>query len=173
MREGGDPSCRKAAASTMTTTSRPVTLMCDLRHCIAVKWGAQFESRCGGRTGGVMVAKYSNPSCPSSFRPLKEGRVFRLENDLTFRSSDVTTAEHFWLCHCCSSTMPLHLTGGGSVIPVVLRERVHNGGDFISANRQKGRLLSSVSFSTERHRGGAGKVGGEASAHNTHSAKGN
>src|SRR5208282_2618771 len=71
--------------------------------------------------GAVMVAKGRNSSGCSSFRPLK-GRLFRLENDLTFRSSHVTTAERFWLSHCCSSTMTLHLAGDGSVIPAV---RVH------------------------------------------------
>jgi hypothetical protein len=45
--------------------------------------------------GAVMVAKSNNPSCPLSFRPLKEGRLFRLENDLTFRLSNVTTGGAF------------------------------------------------------------------------------
>jgi hypothetical protein len=103
-----------------------------------------------------MVAKCSNPSCSASFRYLKEGRLFRLENDQNLRLSSAAMAEYFWLCRCCSSTMTLHLSENGSVMPVVLPEPVHNTGDFISANRQKGLLLSEVSFWTERHRGGAG-----------------
>ena len=77
-----------------------------------------------------MVAKGSNPSRSSSLRPLKASRLFRFENDLTFRSSNAAAAEHSWLGRCCSSTMTLHLTGDGSVIPVALRERVHNGSGF-------------------------------------------
>jgi len=77
-----------------------------------------------------MVAKWSNPSCSASFRYLEEGRLFRLEKDPAPRSSKVAAAKYFWLCPSCSSTMTLHLSEDGSVIPVVLREPVHNSGDF-------------------------------------------
>jgi hypothetical protein len=47
--------------------------------------------------GAVMIAKCSNPSCAASFLYLKEGRLFRLENDPTLKSCNVTTREYFWL----------------------------------------------------------------------------
>jgi hypothetical protein len=57
-----------------------------------------------------MLGKRTNPSCSASFRSLKEGRLFRFENYPILRSCNVTTAEYFWLCSCCSSTMTLHLS---------------------------------------------------------------
>jgi hypothetical protein len=106
-----------------------------------------------------MVAKCTNPSCSVSFRSLEKGKLFRLEADTPLSASTSNRAEYFWLCDHCSSTMTLHLSENGSVMPIVLAEPVHNGGDFISANRQKGLLLSRVSFRTERHRGDMEFVG--------------
>ncbi len=107
--------------------------------------------------GAVMIAQCGNPSCPASFRYLKEGRLFRLENDPTLRFSKVTTAEYFWLCPRCSSTMTLNLSEDGSVIPVVLPEPfrgVPDGVALTSADREKGLLLRSVSSSLPEHLGG-------------------
>ena len=140
------------------TAARPVTMMCDLRHRIAVEREETGNSPTDAM-GAVMVAKCSNPSCSASFRYLKGGRLFRLERNPTLRSSNVRTAEYFWLCRCCSSTMTLRLSEDGSVIPVTLPELVHHSGDFTSAHRQRGLLLSDVTFSIERHRGGGGFVG--------------
>jgi hypothetical protein len=117
------------------------------------------EGRKRWLVGIVMVAKWSNPSCSASFRYLEEGRLFRLVNDPALRSSKVAAAEYFWLCPSCSSTMTLHISEGGSVIPVGLREPVHNSGDFISANRHRGLLLSGVSFLAEGQRRRARSVG--------------
>jgi len=104
-----------------------------------------------------MLGKCTNPSCSASLRSLKEGRLFRLENDPTLRSCNVTTAEYFRLCSCCSSTMTLHLSDDGSVIPVVLSEPfrgVPDGVALTSADREIGLLLRSVSSSLPEHFGG-------------------
>jgi hypothetical protein len=109
-----------------------------------------------------MLGKCANPPCPASFRYLEQGQLFRLETDPALRSPNTTTVEHFWLCPSCSAAMTLRISKEGKVIPVALPAPVHgdpNGSDFISANPQKGLLLRGVSFSTERHRGGAGFVG--------------
>src|SRR5208337_595190 len=110
-----------------------------------------------------MVAKCSNPSCSALFRRLAEGRLFRLEPDRALPgSSKSNRLEYFWLCDSCSAAMTLHVSGEGKVIPVALPAPVYGGphrSGFISSKRQKGLLLSGVSFSTERHRTGARFVG--------------
>src|ERR1017187_7918556 len=109
-----------------------------------------------------MVAKCSNPSCSASFRHLEEGMLFRLETDPTLRSSNLKTPEYYWLCGSCSAAMTLHISKEGKVIPVALPAPAHgapHGSGFISSMRQKGLLLSGVSFSTQGHRTGARFVG--------------
>jgi hypothetical protein len=109
-----------------------------------------------------MVAKCTNPLCSASFRHLEEGMLFRLETDPTLRSSNLKTPEYYWLCGSCSAAMTLHISEEGEVIPVALSAPVHGGPHgcgFISSKRQKGLLLSGVSYSTERHRRGARFVG--------------
>ena len=101
-----------------------------------------------------MVAKCTDPVCSASFRHMEEGMLFRLERDPTLRSSNLKTPEYYWLCGSCSTVMTLHISEDGTVIPVALPAPVH-GSDFISSKRQKGLLLSGVSFSTGRHRTGA------------------
>lgn len=105
-----------------------------------------------------MVARCSNPACSASFRHLKEGRLFRLETDPTLRSSNVTPAEYFWLCGFCSSTMTLRLNEEGIVLAVEL-SRAPQSAYFIATNRQRGLLLSDVSFSIKRQHESAGFVG--------------
>src|ERR1017187_776441 len=104
-----------------------------------------------------MVAKCSNPSCSASFRSLKEGRLFRLENDPTFRSCNVSTPEYFWLCHSCASTMTLRLKEGGTVVTVLLPEAIRGVPDGValtSTDRRKGLLLRTVSLTLPAHLGG-------------------
>lgn len=120
----------------------PATMTCDLDHCIAV---VDWQAKC------------SNPSRAASFRYLKEGRLFRLENDPTLKSCNVTTREYFWLCRCCSSTMTLRLKEDGTVVMVLLPEPIYgvpNGVALTSADREKGLLLRSVSSSLPEHLGG-------------------
>jgi len=88
--------------------------------------------------------------------------LFRLETDPTLRSSNLKAPEYYWLCGSCSAAMTLHISEEGKVIPVALPAPVYgapHGSDFISSTRQKGLLLSGVSFSTQRHRIGARFVG--------------
>jgi hypothetical protein len=109
-----------------------------------------------------MIAKCTNPSCSTSFRYLEEGMLFRLENDSALGLDNRMTPEYYWLCRSCSTAMTLHISKEGKVIPLALTAPVHGGpqgSDFISSERQKGLLLSVVSFSTERHRRRARFVG--------------
>jgi len=97
-----------------------------------------------------MLAKCSNLSCFASFRYFKEGRLFRLENDPAFHSSESNSVEYFWLCQTCSSTMTLHLGEDGTVLTVLLREPIRGVPDDVvltTADRKKGLLLRSVSSS--------------------------
>jgi len=95
-----------------------------------------------------MLAKCSNPLCSALFLHLKEGRLFRLESDPAFHSSEPARLEYFWLCPRCSPAMTLRLSEDGTVVTVLLPERIRGvPGDvaFISEHREKGLLLRSVS----------------------------
>jgi hypothetical protein len=81
--------------------------------------------------------------------------LFRLENDSPLGLDNPTTPEYYWLCRTCSAAMTLHISKEGKVTPRALPAPVHGGSqesDFIWSERQKGLLLSVVSFSTARHR---------------------
>ncbi len=109
-----------------------------------------------------MLGKCSNPSCSALFRYLEEGLLFRLETDPNLRLSNPKAPEYYWLCRSCSAEMTLHISNEGQVIPFVLPVPVPHGpqgSEVIAAERQKGLLLSGVSFSTKRHRGRARFVG--------------
>lgn len=67
-----------------------------------------------------MLSKCSNPSCSALFHNLRNGKLFILERDPLAGPSKSNRAEYFWLCHECSSTMTLHLTDRGQVVPAVL-----------------------------------------------------
>ena len=100
-----------------------------------------------------MLGKCANPSCSASFRYLEEGLLFRLETDPNLRLSDPRAPEYYWLCRGCSARMTLRISEKGQVIPFALPAPVHAGPlaiDFIATERQKGLLLSGVSFSTDR-----------------------
>ena len=94
-----------------------------------------------------MLAKCSNPLCSAKLLHLKEGRLFRLENDPALQSES-DRLEYFWLCPRCSPTMVLRLSEDGTVVTVPLPERIRGvPGDvaFTSQHRGKGLLLRSVS----------------------------
>jgi hypothetical protein len=99
-----------------------------------------------------MLAKCTNPSCSASFRHLAEGRLFRLDTDLTLGSS-TDAAEYFWLCNVCSAGMTLRLAQDGRVMATGLGEALPNGPPvaFVSVNREHGRLLRRVSFLAAAH----------------------
>jgi len=81
--------------------------------------------------------------------------LFRLENDSPLGLDNPMMPEYYWLCRSCSAAMTLHISKEGKVIPRALPAPLHGdpqGSDFISSERQKGLLLSVVSFSTVRHR---------------------
>lgn len=98
-----------------------------------------------------MLAKCFNPSCAHSFRYLSDGRLFRIENDPALRQSN-PTKEYFWLCPECSATMTLCITPEGQVIPIALAGQLHASNSLVT-NRQKGLLLSDVTFFTREHIG--------------------
>jgi hypothetical protein len=98
-----------------------------------------------------MLAKCTNLSCSASFRHLAEGRLFRLDTDLTLGSS-TEAAEYFWLCKDCSAGMTLLLAQDGRVMATKLREALPNPpSHFVSVNRERGRLLRRVSFLAAVH----------------------
>ncbi len=106
--------------------------------------------------GAVMVSKCSNPSCSASFRHLKEGRLFRLENDPALRSKS-NRVEYFWLCHRCSSTLTLRLREDGTVVTVLLPEAIRGvpeGVALTSTDRKQGLLLRTVSSTLPKQLGG-------------------
>lgn len=108
-----------------------------------------------------MLGKCTNPSCSALFRYLEEGLLFRLETDPNLRLSNPKAPEYYWLCRSCSAEMTLHISIEGQVIPSALPAPVPHGpqGSEVIAERQKGLLLSAVSFSTDRHRRRARFVG--------------
>ena len=64
-----------------------------------------------------MLSKCLNPACTSSFRYLRDGRIFQLEIAPSPNSpSPFRRREYFWLCGSCCSTMTVVLRDGhGSV----------------------------------------------------------
>jgi hypothetical protein len=95
-----------------------------------------------------MLTKCSSASCVAPFRYLGDGRLFRLETDPALGSSESNRMEYFWLCHACSSTVTLRLTGAGTVVTVLRPEPIRGVSDSValsSTYRGKGLLLCSVS----------------------------
>ncbi len=108
-----------------------------------------------------MVAKCSNQSCSASFRSLKEGRLFRLESDPAFCSSESNRLEYFWLCDHCSSTMTLRLGEDGTVGTVLLPTAIRGVPDVVAltlVHRKKGLLLRSCSYPLPEHLGGRART---------------
>jgi hypothetical protein len=83
-----------------------------------------------------MLSKCANPDCPSSFRYLHEGKLFRVHFDSSETESASTPyidgdskkpirrVEFFWLCKDCSEKMTLHFEKGigVSIRPVTRTE---------------------------------------------------
>ena len=67
-----------------------------------------------------MLKKCANPNCPTIFKYLREGRLFRLAVDTTEQTTEsapkrVLRVERFWLCGACSSRFTLISDGQKSV----------------------------------------------------------
>jgi hypothetical protein len=105
-----------------------------------------------------MLANCANSSCAVSFRYLQEGRLFRLEADVTSASPANSSAsgrpcktEYFWLCSRCSKTVTLRLRQDGTVATVALPDYAHHHPeDFAIISRHEGKLLRSVTFARSR-----------------------
>lgn len=90
-----------------------------------------------------MLNTCANPNCREPFRYLRDGKLFRLQNDAKGSSSEISNPEYFWLCTSCAQTMSLRLTGDGEVV-VALAPEIPNKTaqcDFIPLDRQGGLLL--------------------------------
>ena len=104
-----------------------------------------------------MLAKCANPSCSASFHHLREGRLFRLEDDpelilsVNPYASISTNVEYFWLCSRCSESMVLRLGPDGTVVPASLPDCAHgNPKDFPIISRHQDKLLRSVTLARRR-----------------------
>jgi hypothetical protein len=100
-----------------------------------------------------MLAKCANPSCSASFLHLADGRLFRLETDPPFPSSNTRETEYFWLCGPCSAGTTLRLTQDGKVVATGLADALCNG-PYVALNsvdRENGEFLRSVSFLPRSH----------------------
>src|ERR1700756_619460 len=103
-----------------------------------------------------MLTVCSNPACAAPFLHLKDGRVFRLETDPTFRAAKSAQVEYCWLRHHCSSDMTLRLREDGSVVTALLKEAiwgVPEGVALTSVDRKTGLLLRSSSSALPEHVG--------------------
>ena len=126
-----------------------VTLSCGSHHRFPGRERTEYEERTRGES--CMLAKCANPSCFTSFRLLREGRLFRLEGDAALNSRDSPTfsgsniVEYFWLCDPCSTLMTLRLDEKGTVAVEPLSERARDNPRFFAIiSRHKGMLLRSV-----------------------------
>ena len=100
-----------------------------------------------------MLTKCANPSCSASFRHLADGRLFRLETDPLFFSSNARETEYFWLCEACSAGRTLRLARDGTVATIRLADALCNG-PYVALNsvdRENGAFLRSVSFLPRSH----------------------
>lgn len=102
-----------------------------------------------------MLTKCANPVCPTHFRYLERGTLFRYENDPR-AAPDQTHREYFWLCVDCSSSLTLRLDAQGKVYVTEdeAEERPPGNGDLDLAlvDRQHGMLLSRIRFFQTRSR---------------------
>jgi hypothetical protein len=100
-----------------------------------------------------MPAKCANPSCLASSLHLADGRLFRLETDPPFRSSNARETECFWLCEPCSAETTLRLTREGTVATTGLADALCDGPHVAlnSVDRENGAFLRSISFLPRSH----------------------
>ncbi|MCU1306674.1 MAG: hypothetical protein JWN45_1369 [Acidobacteriaceae bacterium] len=57
-----------------------------------------------------MLSKCANPSCSTTLRYLRSGKLFKIEMEgpvLVNGRKPVRKVEHFWLCGICSETQTL------------------------------------------------------------------
>ena len=94
-----------------------------------------------------MLAKCTNPSCSVSFLRLAGGRLFRLETESRFQSSNGKETEYFWLCEVCSTKTTLRLAPDGTVATIGLADALCDGPHIAlnSLDRENGLFLRSVS----------------------------
>ncbi len=99
-----------------------------------------------------MLTKCAAPSCSAPFRRLNEGRLFRLELDLSCALSPEEEGsakeEYYWLCADCSQSLRLYLDARGRVVVVPHLHLTLSGEhqpEVATISRQAGRLLRSVS----------------------------
>jgi hypothetical protein len=100
-----------------------------------------------------MLAKCANSSCSASFLHLADGRLFRLETEPAFPSTDAKKTEYFWLCGPCSAGMTLCLADDGTVATTRLADEIGNCPHVAlnSVDRDSRAFLSSVSFLSRSH----------------------
>lgn len=110
--------------------------------------------------GSVMLAKCANPSCSAVFRHLQEGKLFRLETEITlaspvsFGAGDPGKTEYFWLCSRCSKTVTLRFGQDGTIVVGELPDYAQrNPEDFAVISRHEDKLLRSATFARRRARG--------------------
>lgn len=72
-----------------------------------------------------MLAKCANPRCETTFRYLREGKLFvfpatqkRSTGPNPGRSPKASRLDYYWLCHPCSDQMEVHSRDGGGVLLV-------------------------------------------------------
>jgi hypothetical protein len=81
-----------------------------------------------------MMSKCANPSCPSVFRYLRDGKLFQVPAGTAARISGKRTTEQsntpgrdefFWLCGTCSKELTIHVDPGVGVhtVPLELTPR--------------------------------------------------
>jgi hypothetical protein len=76
-----------------------------------------------------MMSKCANPSCPSVFRYLREGKLFQVPAGISARVSAVKNDEgpmtpardeFFWLCGACSKELTIEVdpVAGVRIVPL-------------------------------------------------------
>jgi hypothetical protein len=100
-----------------------------------------------------MLSKCANPPCLASFLHLADGRLFRLETEPAFPSSNARETEYFWLCEPCSAVTTLRLADDGTVATTRLADALGNRPHVAlnSVDRDSKAFLSSVSFLSRSH----------------------
>lgn len=96
-----------------------------------------------------MLDKCSNPSCGESFRYLQQGRLFRLDNDLSVDLSRQSRPEYFWLCANCAAKMTLRLDESTGIRTLSVPDQMHtteSTTNFVTLDRKYGLVLSGLHF---------------------------
>ena len=73
-----------------------------------------------------MLSKCASPLCSASFLHLADGRLFRLETEPAFPSSNARETEYFWVCEPCSAVTTLRLADDGTVATTKLADALGN-----------------------------------------------